>query len=186
MYFLHTTYIDPYKLRNKTIWTCPDFTWANHYHLSFFRRCYQKQSDIHTVEFFIILAHLRHIQKLIISKKSTFFVLPSRNFVKIITSWGNHFHKVSWELDKIVDFFLMPIFWTCPFLFAHILYKFCRSYQKHHWSLQENLNSSHFNSFGKTKTPVRIGHYWDLFLIWISAVGSNSKPNWGKFGSFGI
>ena len=37
-----------------------------------------------------------HFQKLAINKKSTIFVLSSWNLVKIITSWGNHFHQVSW------------------------------------------------------------------------------------------
>ena len=37
-----------------------------------------------------------HVQKLAISKKSTFFVQSSWNLVKIITSCGNHFHQFSW------------------------------------------------------------------------------------------
>ena len=37
----------------------------------------------------------RHVQKLAINKKSTFFALSSWNFVKMITSWGDYFHKVS-------------------------------------------------------------------------------------------
>ena len=37
-----------------------------------------------------------HTQKLAINKKSTIFVLSLWNLAKIITSWGNHFHQVSW------------------------------------------------------------------------------------------
>ena len=37
-----------------------------------------------------------HAQKLAINKRSTIFVLSSWNLVKIITSWVNHFHQVSW------------------------------------------------------------------------------------------
>ena len=37
-----------------------------------------------------------HTQKLAINKKSTIFALSLWNLVKIITSWGNHFHQVSW------------------------------------------------------------------------------------------
>ena len=37
----------------------------------------------------------RHIQKLAISKKSTFFVQSSWKFVKMIISKGNYFHQVS-------------------------------------------------------------------------------------------
>ena len=40
------------------------------------------------------------MQKLAINRKSTFFVRSLWNLVKIINSWGNHFHKVSWRLDK--------------------------------------------------------------------------------------
>ena len=36
-----------------------------------------------------------HVQKLAISKKSTFFVQSSWNLVKMITSCGNYFHQVS-------------------------------------------------------------------------------------------
>ena len=39
---------------------------------------------------------MRHFQKLGFSEKSTIFVLPSRNLLKMITSWGNDFHQVSW------------------------------------------------------------------------------------------
>ena len=37
-----------------------------------------------------------NIQKLTISKKSEFFVQSSWNLVKMTTTWGNHFHQVSW------------------------------------------------------------------------------------------
>ena len=46
-----------------------------------------------------------HIQKLAFSEKSTFFAQSSWNLVKIITTWGNHFHQVSWGLDKKCRFF---------------------------------------------------------------------------------
>ena len=46
-----------------------------------------------------------HIEKLAISKKSTFFDLSSWNLVKIITIWGYHFHQVSWRLGKKCGFF---------------------------------------------------------------------------------
>ena len=39
-------------------------------------------------------------------KKSTIFVQSSWNFVKIITSWGNHFFQVSWWLEKNCGFFI--------------------------------------------------------------------------------
>ena len=38
-------------------------------------------------------------------KKSTIFVQSLWNLVKIITLWGNHFHQVSWGLDKNCGFF---------------------------------------------------------------------------------
>ena len=37
----------------------------------------------------------RHVKKLAVNKKSTFFILSSWNLVKIITSWLFPFHKVS-------------------------------------------------------------------------------------------
>ena len=36
-------------------------------------------------------------QKLSINKKSIIFVLSSWNLVKMINSWGDYFHQVSWE-----------------------------------------------------------------------------------------
>ena len=39
-----------------------------------------------------------------ISKESTFFVQSSWNLVKMIISWGYHFHQVSWEYDKNCGF----------------------------------------------------------------------------------
>ena len=52
---------------------------------------------------------MRHIQKLAITKKSTFFVLSSWNLVKIIISFTK-FHE---ESIKNVDFLLMANFWRC-------------------------------------------------------------------------
>ena len=43
---------------------------------------------------------VRQVQQLAISKESTYFFLSSWNLVKIITSWGDLFHQVSWEYDK--------------------------------------------------------------------------------------
>ena len=57
--------------------------------------------------------NMRCIQKLAISKKSTIFVLFSWNFVKMITTWDDYFHQVSWWQDKNVDFLLMANFLTC-------------------------------------------------------------------------
>ena len=37
----------------------------------------------------------RHFQNLAIDKKSPFFVQYSWNFVKMIISWDDYFHKVS-------------------------------------------------------------------------------------------
>ena len=48
---------------------------------------------------------MAHVQKLAIDKKSTIFVQSSWNLVKMITSWANHFHQVSWGLDKNCRFF---------------------------------------------------------------------------------
>ena len=39
---------------------------------------------------------MRQSKKLANNKKSTFFVVSSWNLVNIITSWDNHFNKVSW------------------------------------------------------------------------------------------
>ena len=38
----------------------------------------------------------RHVTKLAVNEKFTFFVLSSKNFVKVSTSWVNHFYKVLW------------------------------------------------------------------------------------------
>ena len=39
---------------------------------------------------------IRHIQNLTIFKKSTLLVLSSLNLVKMINTWSNFFHKISW------------------------------------------------------------------------------------------
>ena len=39
---------------------------------------------------------IRHVKRLTIYKKSTFFVVSSWKLEKLISSWGNHFHQVSW------------------------------------------------------------------------------------------
>ena len=39
---------------------------------------------------------MRHVKKLAISKKSTFFALSSWDFVKMITSWDDFSLQVSW------------------------------------------------------------------------------------------
>ena len=41
-----------------------------------------------------------------INKKSTIFFQSSWNLVKMITSWANYFHQVSWRLDKKCGFFI--------------------------------------------------------------------------------
>ena len=51
------------------------------------------------------LKKTRSVQKLAIGKKSTDFVQSWWNLVKMISSWGNHFHHVSWALDKNCRFF---------------------------------------------------------------------------------
>ena len=70
---------------------------------------------------------MRQAQKLAINKKSTFFVLSSWNLVKIINSWGNHFHKVSWEYNKNCGFFtndqcfnMSRFFWLRLYIFVHV------------------------------------------------------------------
>ena len=52
-----------------------------------------------------------------ISKKSTIFVQSSWKLVKIIISWGNHFHKVSWGLEKNCGFFINGQFLNMWYLF---------------------------------------------------------------------
>ena len=49
---------------------------------------------------------MAHIWRLAINKKSTIFIQSSWNLVKMITSWANHFHQVSWGLDKNCRFFI--------------------------------------------------------------------------------
>ena len=47
----------------------------------------------------------RHIQKFTISKKCTIFFQSSWNLVKMNASLVNHFHQVSWGLNKNCGFF---------------------------------------------------------------------------------
>ena len=45
-----------------------------------------------------------HVPNFANSKKSTFLVQSSLKLVKMMASWGNYFHKVSWGLDKNCGF----------------------------------------------------------------------------------
>ena len=56
---------------------------------------------------------MKHIQKLASYKNCTILVLFSWNFVRIIISWGNHFHQVSQWKDKKCGYLLLLNFWTC-------------------------------------------------------------------------
>ena len=58
-----------------------------------------------------------HLQKLAICKKSTILVLFLQNLVKMITSWVEYFHQVSWGLEKNCGFFTYGQFWVCLFFF---------------------------------------------------------------------
>ena len=69
----------------------------------------------------------RHVQKLAINRKSTFFVRSLWNLVKIITPWDNHFHKVSWGLDKNWGFFSNGQFLSVSgFFFTQTLVTVCK------------------------------------------------------------
>ena len=63
----------------------------------------------------------RHVRKLSISKKFTYFVQSSWNLVKIITSRDSYFHKVSWWLEKNCGFFINGWFWTYLVFFPRTL-----------------------------------------------------------------
>ena len=54
--------------------------------------------------------------KLASNKKSTYLVLSSWKFIKMITSWGDYFHQVLWGYDKKWGFFGFPIFYYWPIL----------------------------------------------------------------------
>ena len=49
-----------------------------------------------------------------INKKSTILDLSSWNLVKMITTWGENFHQVSWGSDENCGFFSVANYWTCP------------------------------------------------------------------------
>ena len=129
---------------------------------------------------------MAHVQKLNISEKSTIFVQSLWNLVKMITSWGNYFHQVSWELDKIVDFFLMLIFLTCPIFFLLIFYK-------NFVEVIKNI-TDHFRRIWIQDILIifgRIGHYWDFFWPRCAGCGPVSlslffsvpfaSPGWTRF-----
>ena len=56
-----------------------------------------------------------------ISEKFKFFVHSSWNLVKIIASWANYFHQVSWRKDKKCGFFNMSPFFDTDFRFIQNL-----------------------------------------------------------------
>ena len=53
-------------------------------------------SSFGTVFTFKVWAKKHKFKNWPLMKKSTIFVLSSWNLVKMITSWGNHFHQFSW------------------------------------------------------------------------------------------
>ena len=59
-----------------------------------------------------------------INKKSTIFVQSSWNLVEMINSWVDHFHQVSWGLDKNCRFFINGQFLkvTCFFPQTLLIY----------------------------------------------------------------
>ena len=74
----------------------------------------------------ILGKRMGHFQKLAINKKSTIFVQSSWNLVKMITSWANHFHQVSWVLDKKCGFFTNDQFLNVSrFLFPRLYDDLC-------------------------------------------------------------
>ena len=58
------------------------------------------------------------VQKLAIDKKSTIFVQFLWNLVKMIASQENHFHQVSWRLDKNYGFIINIQFWSVSRFFS--------------------------------------------------------------------
>ena len=77
-----------------------------------------------------------HIQKLVVSKKSSFFVQSLWNLVKIITSWVNHFHM---RVGKNVNFYYWPIFERVFFFIPQTwLRKFCQ------YLVEDEVIKSHY------------------------------------------
>ena len=61
-----------------------------------------------------------------INKKSTIFVLFSWNFGKVIASWVDYFHQVSWGLNKNCGFFINgQLFNVCDFFLTQSLFAVC-------------------------------------------------------------
>ena len=61
-----------------------------------------------------------------ISKKSTFFIQSSWNLVRIIITWGDYFHHVSWWFDEKCRFFTDGQFLSGCCFFPQPLWQFAR------------------------------------------------------------
>ena len=82
--------------------------------------------------------------KLALIKKSTLFVLSLWNSVKMINSWCDFFHQVSWGLNKKCGFFTKGQFLNvCRFLFPR-LYEMNLSNAICEWSHTRVNNSSSY------------------------------------------
>ena len=69
---------------------------------------------------------IAHIQKLAINKSSTIFAQSLWYLVKIVTSWVNHFDKVSWRLGKNHGIFTNSQFLVvCSFFYPDFIYLQC-------------------------------------------------------------
>ena len=122
---------------------------------------------------------MRRIQKMAISKTSTFFVLSSWMLMKIINSWGNHFHKVSWEYNKNCGFFTNGQCLSVSHFFYSDFTKILLKFHNQMYSSASDIESwKHFQFF--------------LFLfqsIVFCRRRPRSEPRWGytsgTSGSFG-
>ena len=85
---------------------------------------------------------MRHVQKLVVSKKSTFFVLSSWNLLKITILLGNHFHQILWGQYKKCGFFTYGPFFNVSHFFLPKLYYIKRISSSQHKSFMILRKSS--------------------------------------------
>ena len=122
-----------------------------------------------------------HVERLAISKKSTIFVLSSWNVMKMISSWDDYFHQVSWGLDKKYGFFTNGQFLNV----SHFLTRLYNIFGV----LKTSITTKFWQNFNKASTA--LGSHknrLDFLKCWTKALNPNRRNKdlkffWCEFGS---
>ena len=127
---------------------------------------------------------MRHIQKLAINEKSIIFPQSSWNLVKIITSWVDYFHHVSWRLGKKCGFFIngqllnMSRFFSLRLYVVHQTSALPNSIRSRSQNFNEKLEPDSFWGIKTIKSLPKM--YFPIFcFLRLYKLYQKSNYNWG-------